>query len=279
MEIHKEPNECAFNLNKNGKDTCFEDYFIKELSHFATNIKKIFVKNIKDPFTTIKELKKVYNCDHDSCLLVQDDIINAIGHDKTQKQLQERFKPTGPYEGSDWFSNVDIDSVLKQISEKYKYKKFKHIPFQMRDFQLTNSELSKIDFVEEYNKGIRCFGVVFNTDKSSGSGQHWYSIFGDFSKEPFTIEYFNSSGESPQDEIKSWMSKTKHKMEKNLGKKVNDVVVSKIQHQRDNHSCGSYSIYYIVSRLEGISHMIFSQKRIPDEWMHKFRYSLFRKEK
>lgn len=279
MEIPKEPNECAFNLKKTGNDACFEDNFMKELNQFAKNIKKVFVNNTKDPKDMIDKLKKVYNCEHDSCLLVQDDIINAIGHEKTQNQLKERFKPVGPYDTSDWFSNVNIDSVLEQIEKKYINKKFKHVPFQMRDFEENNSKLANIDWVKEYNNGIRCFGVVFNTDRSSGNGQHWYSVFGDFSKEPFTIEYFNSSGENPQDEISIWMKKTKHHLVKELGKKVDDVVVSKIQHQRDNHSCGSYSIYYIVSRLEDIPYMIFSKKRIPDEMMHKFRYSLFRKEK
>lgn len=276
MEISKEPNECAFQLNKNDNESCLEDEIVNELHNFAKNIKKLSTNNSKD---SIKELKKIYDCNYESCLLVQGDIVDKIGHDKTQTQLQERFKPSGPYEGEDWFSNVNIDDVLTQLSKKYKFKKFKHVPFQMRDFESTNSELAKIDWVEEYKKGIRCFGVVFNTDKSSGSGQHWYALYGDFSKEPFTLEYFNSSGENPQDELLSWMKKTKHKLEKELKKKVNDVIVSKIQHQRDNHSCGSYSIYYIASRLEGISHVVFSQKRIPDEWMHKFRYSIFRKEK
>ena len=46
-------------------------------------------------------------------------------------------------------------------------------------------------------------------------------------------------------------------MEKTLNKKVEDVVVTKIVNQADNHSCGSYSLYYIISRLEGVPYSHF----------------------
>jgi hypothetical protein len=273
----KKINECAHNLNKKSGEPCMDPNIIKDnLSKYAREKHNLNVNNIHD---TIGGLKTACKCDSESCLLTKPHIKNILGDGVIQQQLQLNFKPSGPHDSNDWFSNDNIDDVLKQIAIKYKHKHFLHIGYQMRDFIAKNSDLAKMDFVDKYKKGIRCFGVVFNTDSSYGRGQHWYSIFGDFSKEPFSIEYFNSSGQPPQKEILEWMKKTKHNIEKGLNVKVNDINVSDgIVNQVDNHSCGSYSLYYIISRLEDIPYENFSKNKIGDELMHKFRkYYFFRK--
>ena len=278
MDLKKETNECAFNIKAEIKGICMDDDTVSKLVDYAST-KNLDVKDGKDKI--IDGLKKELNCNSESCLLTKTEIRDAIGHDVAEKQLNSRFKPEGPFDSNEWFSNVNIDEVLNQIVEKYKEKKFLHIEFQMRDFERTGGKLSRIDLAKEYsNNNVRCFGVVFNTDVSSGRGQHWFSIFGDFHKEPFTIEYFNSTGQGPLPEILTWMKKTKHHMEITLNKKVDDVIVSTIQNQVDNHSCGSYSLYYIISRLEGISHKHFTKNKIGDETMHIFRrHHLFRQTK
>ena len=276
MELEKNPQECAFHIKTND-NVCVEDDVIGILQIFAKSIKNI--KNIFSKKDTIDKLKDVYECKSESCLLKQSEIIEVIGSDKVNKQLKERIKPEGPLDKETWFSNINIDSVLEQIEKKYKNKHFKHITYQMRDFQEVNSDLAKINFAKEYQNGVRCFGVVFNDDVSTGKGTHWTAMFGDFTKEPFTIEHFNSSGAGPKNEIREWMTKTKHKMEKELDKKVEVKEVSKIQHQEDNNSCGVYSLYYIISRLEGFPYTVFEKTRIPDKVMWEFRTHLFRPDK
>jgi hypothetical protein len=275
MELPKEPKECAFHTESDQKNgICMEDEIIDELKTYANNSKNIKSGDRRD---TIDKLKEVFDCNTESCILSNQEVKDALGHAKVNKQLEERFKPEGPFDSNEWFSNVNIDKVLEQISIKYKDKNFLHINFQMRDFEKVGSELAKTDLVEKYKNGVRCFGVVFNTDYSTGNGQHWFAIFGNFAKEPFTLEYFNSSGQDPLSEISSWLKKTKHTMSKKLGKVVNDIVVTKIVNQSDNHSCGSYSLYYIISRLEGIPYSHFSKVKIGDEIMHEFRKNhLFR---
>lgn len=273
MELPKNPIECAFHVETINNSICMETDIVKELQTFAKNVKKLKMSNEKD---TIEELKNIYDCKSESCLLTKDEIIEAIGYNKVTEQLKERFKPEGPLDKNTWFSNINIDDVLTQIEKKYQHKKFKHIPFQMRDFQEIGGKLAVTDFVKEYQNGIRCFGVVFNDDKSTGGGSHWTAMFGDFSEEPFTIEHFNSSGAGPKNEMREWMIKTKHKLEKELNKKVEVKEVSKIQHQTDNSSCGPYSLYYIISRLEGVPFITFEKKRIPDSVMWEFRKVLFR---
>jgi len=282
MNLEKNITECAFHIEPDKNGICVEDDVANELIKHAKNIKNLVVKDKKD---AIVKLKKVYNCETESCLLENDEIINSLGRDTVMEQLKSRFKPEGPYDSYDWFSNSNIDDVLKQVEEKYKDKHFLHVEFQMRDFEAVGSTLAKTDLAEKYKEGIRCFGVVFNTDKSSGRGQHWFSIFGDFSGEgtkedPLTIEYFNSSGEAPLNEISSWMKKTKDHMNKVLNKEVKCLYDINIANQQDNHSCGSYALYFILSRLAGISYDYFKNNKIGDKTMHEFRkMHLFRRPK
>jgi hypothetical protein len=274
MELEKIPNECAFDLKPGS--TCMDESTAKKIKNFAVITKKISDVGEKE---VIDKLKQIYECDSESCLLTQGEIRNVVGESVVQEQLKTRFKPSGPWDTFDWLSNFNIDEVLDQVSKKHADKNFLHIPYQMRDFEEANTELANIDFVKKYQSGIRCFGIVFNTDLSSGGGKHWFCIYGDMSKIPITIEYFNSSGESPLTEISTWMKKTKHSLEKGLKKPVNDIVVSKIQYQNDNHSCGTYSLYYILSRLSGSNVDDFKKNHINDKLMHEFRKHLFRKTK
>ena len=273
IEIPIKETECAFGIEDSG--VCFTPDVTKKLVEMS---EKKGIKGNK-PEEIIEKLAESVGCDSQSCLAANGEIIKAIGHDKMLKQLEERFKPEGPYDSYAWFSNVNIDNVLKQVSDAYKDKKFLHIPFGMSDFEKTNTSAATYDFVKEYNNGMRCFGVVFNTDISSRGGQHWFSVFGDFSKKPFTIEYFNSAGTAPLPSISKWMKETAAYITKTLGE-CKDIVVTDIVNQQDNHSCGSYSLFYIISRLEGEPYETFKHTKIGDELMHNFRkLYLFRRHK
>jgi len=272
MEIVKKTQECAYNINAKNS-ICMDDATLNQIRKFANS-----QKNIKstDPTVVIKKLKNLYGCKTEVCVLNKLEVLENIGESNIKEQLDTRYKPEGPHDSSDWFSNHNIDNVLVQIAKKPKNKDFLHIFFQMRDFEKYNTKLANMDFAQKYKEGFRRFGVVFNTDYSSGKGQHWFAVYGDFTKEPFTIEYFNSTGDNPLPELVSWMTKVKHHMSKVLKKKVNDVVVSKNANQKDNHSCGSYSLFYIISRLNDVPYKYFTNTIIGDTLMHEFRKNLFR---
>ena len=272
----KNPTECSHALNVKG--VCMEPHVIEKLGSAYEKEIKQKNKDNSNPNDVVSVVKDVVQCKEESCLLESPEIKNIIGHEEARKQLEERFKPQGPHDSNNWFSNVNIDAVLDQVANNNKNKRFLHITFQMRDFQETRDKLATIDLAQKYREGIRYFGVVFNTDTSKGRGQHWFSLFGDFSVEPFTIEYFNSSGEDPLDEISRWMKYAARYLSKKLNKKVIAVCVTKIVNQNDNHSCGSYSLYYIMSRLTGIGYKFFTTNKIGDAKMHEFRRDyLFRK--
>ena len=272
-------NECAFNSDKNsGKERCSPDEIIIQLKKFVAE------KKLGDDSKPIDVLKQKYNCDSESCVLSQSEIKSFINtkdlNISTSEMMNKYFKPKGPRNSTEWLSNFDIDDVLRQVQQKFEEKYLSHIPFQMSDFAKTQTELAKFDWPKKYQNGARTFGVVINTDNSKGNGIHWFAMFGDFQdhNEVFTIEYFNSSGEPPLDEIMVWIKEAKHKWASSFDKPINDVMLDKIRHQSDDHSCGVYSLYYIISRLEGVPSKRFNESRIPDEVMHLFRKYLFRDE-
>lgn len=271
--LEKKISECS-HANVDDKTVCMETEVIDKLrSGFEPYLTKKQV-DTRDAEKVIETIKDVVGCGSESCILTKPEVKDVIGHDVAKQQLETQYKPEGPYNSKEWFSNFNIDNVLKQVAEKYKDKNFLHIEFQMRDFATTNGKLSHIDIAQKYKEGIRCFGVVFNTDTSKGNGQHWFAVFGDLSQTPMTIEYFNSSGDPPLPEICLWMKTTKHHLIKELNKNPKDVesiVVTKLVNQSDNHSCGSYSLYYIMSRLAGIPYKHFQNTKIGDSNMHKFR--------
>ncbi len=270
-------NECGFHVSG---DICIEGTTLKKLERLVIDGDEYHTEEVKlAPEAIANKLKRKYGCETETCILEQRDVENILSREQVRAIMNNRFKPEGPRDTTEWLSDRNIDSVLHQISIKYKdtADQFLHIPFQMRDFQKMQTELATLDFPEEYKKKFRTFGTVINTDYSDGNGIHWFALFGDFRKEPFTIEYFNSSGEEPLDEIHMWMKDRSADWSRAMRKPVNTVISSDIIHQRDNHSCGPYSLYYIISRLEGVPSEDFGRTRIKDSTMHLFRKFLFRK--
>jgi hypothetical protein len=281
------PSECAHHMEQ--KQICSPESVVEKIGRFigaaGASQDVIFDKG-----------KKKYNCSHESCVLIK--VAEATGDKTIRHVLDTFFKPNGPADTHDWLSNINIDEVLDQIAKKH--KDFLHIPFQMRDFaeiqpnpgqiermkramssdeleQALMRNLSTVDLAKKYKQGYLRYGVVFNTDTSKGPGQHWFCLYGDMSTTPMTLEYFNSTGEPPLDEIRIWMDTTRHHLTKKLGRPT-EVVDQVRRHQTDGHSCGPYALYYIMSRLEGVPARVFQTEIIPDEIMHRFRPHLFRRE-
>lgn len=263
-------NECAHNLDNDG-DFCSPYMIVDKLKTVLSSPETLV--NDKD----IKEkLKEELNCETEACILQHPKVAKIIG--SVENIIEEYFKPEGPRDNNKWFSNTDIDSVLAQIQKKFTTKHFLHIPFQMIDFEKTQTELATLDWPAKYNEGFRTFGTVFNTDNSRGSGKHWFAIYCSFEddSDEFTIEYFNSSGELPMKQISMWIPKVKVLWQPHFKKPINDIIVTRIVNQQDNWNCGSYSLYYIISRLSGTPYSYFKNTKIGDHNMQEFRKYLFR---
>lgn len=215
------------------------------------------------PSAIIKVAKAKTDCSSESCLYTK---VSSL--DKAL--LNQRFKPQGPWKTTQWLSNTDIDDVLTQWGKHF--PGYKHIEFQMRDFEKQGGPLAKQDWGNLLKK-YDSVGCVLNTDMSSGSGEHWTAFFVDFAGG--TVEYFDSAGQEPLTEFSEFAIKVAHELSK-YGKPFRDVMVNKVEHQKENTECGVYSIYYILSRMHGIKISAFEYKRIPDDMMVAMRANLFR---
>jgi hypothetical protein len=207
----------------------------------------------------IDKLKTILGVESESAIWQHPKIRSYIGANFADKILSERYKPEGPANSTKLLNNYNIDDTLElwgKNSQKLFGKKYFHIPYQMIDFMDVGSELSYLDIEELKNQKYDCFGVVLNTDVSAGGGKHWFCIYGDISgdgtrQNPYRIEYFNSSGNPPMDEVIVWMENTKYKLMK-YNKKYCEIIRSApIRLQSSNTECGVWSLIYIRSRLEG----------------------------
>lgn len=288
-------NECSWEKfrKKGDVSVCSSPEVIKKMADFLEAMgEKLRVKNIENQETKIKivnKMKEKTGCQSESCAIQNDKFKEFASPFIIDDNLKKNFKQKGPSNSTEWLSNFDIDDVLKEIHEVYSDQKFWNIPFQMRDFKknkpseseaesVKNKNLESFNICKKYKEGYRCFGVVINTDYSTGNGIHWFCLFVDMRDlKEITIEYFNSSGNEPLSEIQAWMKKTRVLLKKEFPEReVKDLVVSKEEHQKDDHSCGVYSLYYIISRVSKIPYQYFQSNLVKDTKMHKFRNFLFR---
>lgn len=275
----------------NGCDICSSKQTIKLMSKFINNIKPT-VSNTKDE-DIVKQAEKILKCDSESCVLVNSEFNNfvkeEVGNTNILKyELLKNFKTKGPRNNTDLLSNFNIDETLIRWSREF--KDFYPCPFSMIDFNYVknnfyNTDLSNIfsgkasfkDPINGINNGpFKTYGCVLNTDVSTGRGKHWVCIFVDGRSNNWTIEYFNSSGNPPCPDVNEWME-TQRKKLLGLNNNVETITVTNIVHQKSNTECGMYVLYYIRSRLDGISYQHFLSKRIEDADVTKFRKHVFRK--
>ena len=184
------------------------------------------------------------------------------------------FRPDGPQGRFDWLSTIDINQVLYQYEEKYPDFKFLGaVPMDFMD--LDYLPFKKLSLKELESGGIKRIGVIFNTDKSTGRGKHWISLFADLTKGQ--IYYSDSMGTRQPKEVNEFMKQ----IEKYLTeiKKMTDLDIryNKTQHQKGNSECGVYSINFILRLLKGKTFDHLTRKRLTDNQVNKCRIKYFGK--
>lgn len=139
------------------------------------------------------------------------------------------------------------------------------------------------------NEPVCSYGIICNTDSSKGSGQHWFTIYistdhkdpNDTSRPWVRIELFNSGGTKPDNaEFNKFWEKVALDIAQKANVKCTYDLVSNIKHQKDDTgNCGSYSLFYIYSRLQDCHPKEFNQPSNPitDYAMRKFREVCFKK--
>jgi len=271
-EVFDTHNECHFGNGSNV--VCSPKHIVAKMKDYARSKNRIDLIS-KDEKSLVAGMKDLLNCQSESCILKRNDFIDFAKIANVEDILNEFFKPSGPAVNFGLLSNFNIDDVLDQFEKKFANRKFLHIPFQMRDFEKIGTQLSTIDLAKEFKK-YETFGVVLNTDYSTGKGIHWFCIFGENYKTHIELEYFNSSGKEPLPEVQAWLQKTKHYLTKATGLPTSVFYSTGIMFQHDDHSCGLYSLAYIWLRLEKVSPKWFKADNFNDVMMHKIRKNMFR---
>lgn len=240
----------------------------------------------KTPEAIMDSAKKTLNCKTEKCVLYKlSDTIETAKID-----LETRFKPHGPLDTTLLDNNV-IDKVNSQwgvlYDDYYPYnfnmKNYAEYSFRSGHTVHKPDSLAVINFDMLYNgtlgKKYKCCGCIINSDVYQGSGKHWMALFADARSKVWTIEFFNSSGNSPAAEWVNWMMKTKNIMEtiiedNKLKNKVRIIKVTNVRHQQSKSECGVYSLFYLWARINKVPPEYFANP-VPDQFMFEFRHHLF----
>ncbi len=260
--------ECAYHINGT---ICFNK---KEQSEIKEHLKSL---NIETSEFDIDQVKKKINCDSQKCVALK------------MGMNTDMFKPDGPSNSTALLSNLDIDSVLQKF--ELKFNNFKHLHFTMDDWYNTSysdHDIAKLGNDPNYICNIirnnkNCIGFIMNTDKWSGGGIHWTSMFIDLrDNNNWSVEFFNSSGNPPSKNIKKLIDNIVHNLylcnAKPYNCTVTHVNLTKNEHQLSDTECGLYGLFMIYNRCRGISHKYFENNeydKIYDETMIQFRKYMF----
>lgn len=244
----------------------------------------------------VENLRLVYNREHPS-----ESPIPKGSTEKTWTEIQRRMhskckdgmaacivaglmkKPRAPESWEtnpeEWLSSLDIDAVEKEFMKMFpKYYYVGSIPIDFDKKSKTGScivsSLCSMDIRSLYKKGYRHIGIIFNTDVSTGPGEHWVALFADIGDEyeyP-RITYFDSYSKSPEKEIQRLMQRWKGQLDDmKTHKEKTQLTYNKVRHQYENSECGMYSLYFHFCCLVGVP----MESRIPDDVMNSFRGVLF----
>jgi hypothetical protein len=240
-----------------------------------------------------KELKqRMTVCTKEDCWL------DVIESPEERKKLDKYlFVPVQPNEWKQnpntWLSNYDIIAVLKQYEETH--PNFKLIGPTPIDFDETPQDMNgecvwkdlcTFDAESFIKQGKTKLGIVFNLDKHNQPGSHWVSLFVDFDEE--FIFYMDSAGEKIPQPIMKLVKRIQEQGAALVPPKQKKFYQNyPIEHQYGNTECGMYSLFFIITMLTGKTEngelktnkakiRFFKKKRIPDEYIERFRNIYFR---
>jgi hypothetical protein len=237
----------------------------------------------KDPKKIHQELEmRMSNvCNKETCWLSQD---FTSGSASVKQELKESFAPTAPKEWkknpNEWLSSLDIIRVMKQYENAYKCFQFigpSPIDFDTKLMygKCVWTELCSFNIADELKRGKKKIGIIFNTDKHDGPGEHWISLFINVNKKQ--IFFFDSAGDKAPLEIVVFVNRVIEQ-----GKALKEPIYFQfdenypVEHQHGNSECGVYSLYFVIYMLEDkINGNYLKTHIIPDKQIEKYRRVFF----
>jgi len=205
--------------------------------------------------------------------------------DTEKKQLRKQYlRPKRPNEWvakpNTWLDNFNIKEVMEQYEETKPWFKFLGvfpIDFSVPDpyikggpKQCLYKETCTLDLKEEYSKGIRGIGMIFNLDEHYKGGSHWVGLYINLNniKKPF-VGYFDSYGYKVPAMIARLMRALK------LQIKTCELGYNARRFQTGGSECGMFSLYFIICMIHGISFKDFCKDSVNDAYMLQLRQVIF----
>lgn len=269
--------ECSLASGKT--KTCIRESALKDLS-------AIFNVSFKNPEQVVEDTKKATGCKTQKCVLTKA-VESSKATPEIKASLAEDVKHKGPTD-SQFLSNVNVDGILKQWSKfipgmyPYNFNMLNYAKYSWRNNRVFESPdtLATVCLRELVcERGYTTAGCIINSDIYQNAGKHWMALFVDTrGKDRWTVEFFNSSGNSPAPEWVNWLVKSRGQLETVVSRRpprVEIVTATGLRQQYSKSECGLYSLFYIWARLCGVSAEHFKKIQIPDRYMFELRHHLF----
>jgi hypothetical protein len=273
---------CALHTGKSSNEPCISSATVNKISD---------ILNIDgDATSIITQAVDKLECDSTNgnfgefCVIKK--LKNKIGESIVEKELNNE-KISGPTDNK-LLSNIHIDAIMRQWAKVFhdffpynfnmrNYADYSYVNGRVVNSPDTLATIPVVDLIDgSFNgKKYKMVGCIINTDVYQGGGIHWMALFVDARSSEPSVEFFNSSGNSPSPEWVNWMVKTKSALDNHLNVKSEIFRVSNIRHQKSKSECGLYSLFYIWSRINKIPIEYFATTPIPDSNMFEFRQHLF----
>ena len=242
------------------------------------------------PSSVYTDLSKQYGKDiytatgckkgEDHCLIDKANVSDDVKKDLRKEYLRPKRPKVWDDKPDTWLDNYNIMHVLQQYQEarpEFKFLGTFPIDFSAPNPYKTNQEclhkeICSLNLVEEYQKGIRGIGLIFNLDPHFKGGSHWVGLYINLQniKKPGCY-YYDSYGYKTPSLIARLMRSFKLQIANcELGSNAR-------RFQYSNTECGMFSIYFIICMVEGISFKNFCKDSISDAKMLELRKILFSK--
>jgi hypothetical protein len=238
----------------------------------------------KEYLSSDADLFKKYGCQpgEEHCLLDHIPVEDTIKKGLRKQYLRPKRPKTWDNDPDMWLDNYNIAHVMKQYEEAYPWFTFVGvfpIDFSAPDPYVKTeqpkclyTELCNLNLVEEYKKGKRGIGIIFNLDPHFKGGSHWVGLYINLMKKNKPIaSYFDSYGYETPPLIARLMRSFK------LQVHTCELGYNARRFQYGHSECGMFSMYFIICMMHGITFKDFCKDAVNDRTMLELRKILFTK--
>ena len=216
------------------------------------------------------------------CLLDKAPLEDNVKKELRKQYLRPKYPKAWEKDPDMWLDNYNIGDVMRQYEETYPWFTFLGIlpidfsapnPYKQNGTQeCLYKESCELNLKNEYNKGKRGIGIIFNLDPHFKGGSHWVGLYINLTsiKKPF-IGYFDSYGYKTPPLIARLMRSFRLQIPScELGYNAR-------RFQFSNSECGMFSMYFIICMIHGIPFKDFCKDSVNDQYMLQLRHVLFAK--